>query len=70
MNDPEKTIPFRPSPAEIAYLRSLLKRIKTFDTIHDDDAEEVIAKINGWNSDPESIPPGSTKENNSLGDSG
>jgi copper chaperone CopZ len=65
MNDLEKTIPYKPGPAEIAYFRSLGKKTITFDTIHEDEEEVAPEAIKAEDSDTR--PAGRTVAKKSVG---
>jgi hypothetical protein len=48
----DKTIPYRPSPADLENLRILRKKIKSFDSDADGEEENPSEDINIWNSNP------------------
>lgn len=51
MNNIDKTIPYRLSPAELENLRILRRRTQPSRSIQDDEAEEkMLEEINAWNS--------------------
>jgi hypothetical protein len=56
MNTDDKTIPYKPGPAEIAYFRRLGKKTITFDTLLDEE-EQTSGEITACEPDP---GPGST----------
>ena len=56
MDNTDKTIPYRLSPAELESLRLLRKRTKPSNSVQDGEEEEEMAEeINVWNSDLEPI---------------
>jgi hypothetical protein len=51
MDNTEKTIPYRLSPAELASFRIMRKKIKTFDSKQDDEEEKIPGETDIWNSE-------------------
>jgi hypothetical protein len=53
MDNIEKTIPYKPSAAQLESLRILRERTKSSTSIQDGEEEESMTEeINPWNSDP------------------
>lgn len=53
MYSDEKTIPYRPSPAELENLRLLRKRMNPSSSIHEGEEEGISGDPNTWKSDLE-----------------
>ena len=55
LNNFDKTVPFRMSPAQLESLRLLRKRMNSPSAIQDDEEEKLVEDTNIWNADLKTV---------------